>query len=779
MLDEEAIVTCPACGRENRPGSHFCRFCGETIFVKRRRLKWRRLLLLASGLLAILGATMIGDVMVRAIRHMPSVGHLVQVMDHSPSSVVLDAEGHIVAHLGAPHKKVTPIQDISPAMATAMVAIEDHNFYHNPGFDLKSIARAALVDLVHHAAVQGASTITEQLAKDLYLSDQKSLVRKTQEFLLGLQLAHRYTKKQILDLYLNAVYFGQGADGIRQAAHVYFDTTPAHLTLAQATMLAGLPQAPSLYDPLVHPRLARARQQEVVQAMVRYHDITAARAQKILKAPLHFHPEAVQHHQNGYPDPWYIDQIVNQLQSQGFSMNQILNGGLKIHTALRPSVYAAAQNAVNEWMNKNFGHAHHAYPHHQAAAVVMNPKNGHVWAIIGGRRHFAFRQQDLAIDASRSTGSAIKPLLDYAPALARGYTQMSVLQDVPIFKNVGGQKWWPSNDDNIYRGYVDLRDALAISDNDIAVHLLNDIGLSYAKKFLRDRFGIRIPHGQSGLDLALGVDTNLLTLTDGYAAIDNGGQRIDPIFVTRVTAHGKTLYHARVLQHRALSADDAAILTKMMQRVLSPKPFTNIGPTTYATGHDLGIGRPAAGKSGTNNNEADAWFVGFEPQMVVGVWEGNREGEIAQPWTQSGDGPAYGAVASGPIWQQIMTSVNRRLKIPPKPFSRPGGLVYIPNVSTTSGQLASRWTPKTDIAGAWFVKGTQPTKKDSSWRPVRVPANDPTVLWKPGCGPYITIPTLKPETDWHPGVPRPADAQYWPPKGSCKKPHKPSKDGSK
>nr|WP_243239849.1 transglycosylase domain-containing protein [Sulfobacillus harzensis] len=714
-----------------------------------------------------LGSFFVGSVVVRALRHMPSVGHLVSVMDRAPSSVIIDASGQVVARLGSPRKQLTPTAQIAPAMRTAMVAIEDHNFYHNPGFDVKSIARAAVVDVLHHSAREGASTITEQLAKNLYLSDQKSLVRKTQEFLLGLQLAHRYTKDQILDLYLNTVYFGQGADGIREAAHVYFDTTPAKLTMAQATMLAGLPQAPSLYDPLVNPNLARARQQQVVDAMIRYHDISAQQGRHILQQPLHFHPEPAASLGQGFPYPWYVDQVVNQLEAQGFTMNQILNGGLRIYTALRPQVYDAAQRAVDQGMTRNFGSPRYLYPAHQAAAVVMNPHNGHVWAIIGGRRHFAFRQDNLAIDADRSTGSAIKPLLDYAPALTRGYTQMSALQDVPIFHNIGGQAWWPSNDDNVYRGYLDLRDALAISDNDIAVHLLNDIGLAYAKEFLAHRFGIAIPQAQSGLDVALGVDTNLLTLTDGYAAIDNGGERIQPVFVTRVVSHQKVVYQPKPSHNRALSEDNAAILTQMMERVLMSKALTNIGPTTYATGHALGIGRPAAAKSGTSNNEADAWFVGFDPQMAVGVWEGDRQGEIAQPWTQSGHGPAYGAVAAGPIWQQIMTAVNQTLKIPATPFSRPPGLVYVPRVSITSGKLASRWTPKDKIEGAWFVRGTQPQTPDTRWRPIRVPASDPTTSWHPGCGPSITVPALERESSWHPGVPRPADAQYWAPTHSC------------
>lgn len=757
-------LNCPDCGRANTTRSRYCRFCGTALLRPKRRLQWGRLSAVAGAALVFIG----GVYLYRATRHLPSVNHLVSAVDSSPSSLVYDASGHVIARLGGPDHHLTPINAISPHMKAAMVAIEDHNFYHNPGFDLRSIARAAWVDLIHHSAVQGASTITEQLAKDLYLSDKKSLTRKVQEFVIGLELAHHYSKAEILDLYLNEVYFGQGADGIGAAAHVYFDTTAAKLTLAQATMLAGLPQAPSLYDPLVNPKLAQERQTQVVQAMVRYGDISAAEGRRILETPLHFHPEPAQKAQNGFPDPWYIDQVVAELRAHGMPMNQIMNGGLHIHTALRPQVYAIAQQAVDQWMAKNFGESSKLYPDHQAAVVVENPHNGHVWAIIGGRRHFTFLQDDLAVQASRSTGSSIKPLLDYAPALARGYTQMSVLQDVPIFKNVSHQTWWPQNDDYIYRGYMDLRDALAISDNDVAVHLLNRIGIPYAVQFLQQRFGIAIPTAEArGLGIALGVDTNLLHMTTGYAALDNAGTRTQPVFVTRVTSGKKVLFSAHPTATRAVTAGQAAILTQMMQRVLDPNPLPSIGPNADATGHLLNIGRPAAGKTGTNNNEADAWFVGYEPQMVVGVWEGDRLGEIAQPYTKSNMGPAYGAVAAGPIWKQVMQSVNQALHLKPASFPRPPGLVYVPRVSITSGKLPSRYTPQDEIQGAWFVQGTQPIQHDATWHPVHVAAFDPTLLWEPGCGPNITRVALTRESDWHPGVPKPWDAFEWAPTVRC------------
>lgn len=794
-MEVTSPVDCPRCGRRNTPESRFCRFCGRALprhalsrlavrfwpgrrprsstpsSNTRRRLRWDRLAILTGA--AVLAALMIdlGSSVWAAATHLPSVTNLVSILDNGRQSVVYDLNGKPVAVLhGTVDRKIVPLKKIAPVMQQAIVAIEDHNFYHNPGFDLRSILRAIVVDIIHGAPVQGASTITEQLAKDLYLGDQKTLTRKLQEFLIGLELAHRYSKQDILAMYLNEVYYGNGANGIYAAAKSYFDRPPSALSLAQAAMLAGLPQAPSLYDPLVHFKLAKARQWQVLQAMVRYGDITSQAAQKAYSARLHFHPGAYRASSRLYPYPWYIDQVIRVLRSRGYSMNDIMDGGLKIYTALRPKVYTIAQNAVNQWMDKNFGPSARPIPDHEAAAVVEDPHTGHIWAIIGGRRHHDLLQFDPATMAVRSTGSAIKPLLVYTEALVRGYTEMSVIQDVPIFSHVHGQAWWPTNDDHYYRGYLDLRDALAISDNNVAVHLLNHLGIGYATTFANQKFGLGITPRQAhqGLGIALGVVSNPLIMTQAYATFANQGVRMHPIFITKVeNAQGHVLFRDSPHGTRVVSPQIAYIMDKMLERVLTPHPLSGIGPQALPTGYDLGIGRPAAGKTGTNNNEEDAWFIGFEPQAAVGIWEGNLAAETPQPFTLSGRGPAYGDVAAGPIWQTIMTGINHALNFPIKHFPRPAGVIYVPGISITSGKLASPYAPAQDVQGGWFVAGTQPTTQGDSHFPVKVPADHPDRLWQPGCGPYIVSDFLRPESDWHSGVPKPWDAIYWPPTAPC------------
>lgn len=711
------------------------------------------------------------------MQSMPPLKSLVSLASTGQNSVVFDRYGKKVATLhGAVNRINVNLSNVSPDMQKAIVDIEDHTFYTNPGFDLKSILRAAYVDLIHHRPVQGASTITEQLAKELYLSDKRTVIRKIQEFLIGVELARTYSKQQILQMYLNASYFGNGATGIGAASRVYFNETPNQLTLSQASLLAGLPQAPSLYDPKVNLKLAKTRQLQVLNAMVRYGDITQAQADAAYNTPFHFASPsaAVKGNASMYPYPWYIDQVIRTLEQKGFTMNQIMNGGLQIHTALDPKVYDIAQNAVDHWMNVNFGSDQKSIQNHQAAVVVEDPQNGYILAAIGGRNHVGAFPENLATDprVHRSTGSSIKPIVDFTPAIAKGYTQMSVIQDVPIFQNVAGQAWWPQNDDHIYRGYIDLKNALAISDNDVAVHLLHDIGISYGYNFAVQKFGLPLAKSdQQNLGMAIGglnQGVNAYEMTQAYATLANGGVRQKPIWVTQVVNQ----YGAIILQNvpqgtPEFSPQIAYIMDRILETVLSPSPLPGVEPTAYATGYQLGIGRPAAGKTGTNNQEQDAWFLGYTPQLVTGVWEGNPTGEIPQLSTVSGKGPAYGSVAAGPIWQTIMEQTNAALKIPPADFPRPGGLVYVPNVSIVSGKIASQYTPKKDIQGAWFIDGTQPTSVGNTFYPVPVAAQQPDRLWQPGCGPMIQSVFLRPETEWKKGAPKPYDAKYWPPTKTC------------
>jgi membrane peptidoglycan carboxypeptidase len=776
-------MRCARCGYDNPPKTRFCRQCGRRLGAAaqrpRRHVRWGRV----AGLLALLAVAgvggYVGDQVYQAAATLPNPSAL--MVNGFQDSVVYDRYGQKVATLhGVENRMTVPYNAIAPVMRTAIVDIEDHSFWQNPGFDLRSIVRAALADLRSGGAVQGASTITEQLAKNLFLTDNGTLRYKIQEFLLGLKLAQMYSKRQILDMYLNTIYFGDGAFGIGAAANAYFDEAPSQLTLPQAAMLAGLPQAPSLYDPYVNFKLAKARQWQVLQAMVRYGAITEREAEQAYRAPLTLKPgPTAGQTTTPYPYPWFIDMVIQQLHDQDhLSYAEIYSGGLHIYTTLDPTVYNIAQAAVTRWMHINFPEdSGLAVPPHQVAVEVMDPHTGYVLAAIGGTNPIQAYQWDTNyLFQRRNTGSSIKPIMEYTPAIAKGYTEMSVVQDVPTFRYNGA--WWPQNDDNQYRGYIDLRDALAISDNNVAVKLLNKIGLQYGFDFATQKFGLDLSPAnltQSGLAMAIGGFLHGPTpwmMADAYDALANGGVRMSPILITKVTnAYGAVVVQNLPHGTREFSPQVAYIVTNMLERVFYPGSLPGLTQETnypeYPTGYDLSPGRPAAGKTGTNNNYADAWFDGYTPQLLCVVWEGRQNEDINVP-QYTARGPAYGAVAAGPIWQQIIEQASSALHLPPVNFPEPPGIVRVNDVSITSGELAGPNTPAWAVQSADFIAGTQPTAIDQSWEQEPVLARDPRELWAPGCGPEVVGDFLRPPSDWHPGMPLPLDHIWWPPTKACR-----------
>jgi penicillin-binding protein 1A len=473
-----------------------------------------------------------------------------------------------------------------------------------------------------------------------------------------------------------------------------------------------------------------------------------------------------------------VDMVEAQLHSRyGLSYSEIYNGGLKIYTTLDPAVYNIAQNAVTHWMQYNFGDATQNVPFHQAAVEVMQPQTGDVLAVIGGTNPYqAYHLDTNYLFQSRSTGSSIKPVMEYTPALAKGYTMTSVLQDVPIF-HVDGQ-WWPSNDDLQYRGYIDLRDALAISDNDIAVKLLNAIGIQYGFNFATQKFGLQLPQQditQNGLGMAIGEfaqGPTVWQMTDAYDAIANGGTRMTPIMIKRVlNPYGAVLVQNLPHGTQEFTPQVAYIMTQMLRRVFYPGSLPGLTQETnwpeYPTGYQLYPGRPAAGKTGTNNNEADAWFDGYTPQLLVVVWEGRQVEDVNIPQVTLHNGVAYGSVAAGPIWRQIIEQASSALHLPVEGFPEPPGIVTVNRVSITSGNLAGPATPPWAVQSAQYVAGTQPTTVDQSWQREAVLVANPHVLWEPGCGPEVMGDFLTRDSQWHAGVPLPLDHIWWPPTTTC------------
>ncbi len=790
-------MRCKRCSFDNPPRTRFCRQCGARLAAPaaspkkgarpgRRQIRLGRLALVACTAVVIAAVVGVSVKVLHAYETLPPVP---DIISFHQDSTVYDVNGNPISVLhSSQNRLVSPLNKIAPVMQTALVDTEDHSFYTNPGFDLKSIVRAALIDLRHGSAAQGASTITEQLAKRLFLTDNGTLNYKLQEFMLGLKLARRYSKHQILDMYLNTVYFGDGAFGVTAAANAYFDEAPSQLTLAQASILAGLPQAPSLYDPYVNPKLAKVRQREVLAEMVKYGAITSAQARQAYQAPLNLKPGTLASSNNSYPYPWFMYTLLSQVLAhpgQYHISNELLyHGGLKIYTTLNPTVYNIAQNAVTYWMNHNF-HEYNVqgYPWYQAAAVVMDPHNGYVYAIIGGTNpsQALVRGINYAYQP-RQTGSSIKPVLDYTPALAKGYTELSVIQDLPkpqYRRLVNGKlSWWPSNDDGYYRGYIDLRDALAISDNNVAVKLLGKIGIGYGTQFANQKFGLNFTSqdiANYGLGLAIGAKPVApIQMAQAYDTLANGGTRVAPVFITKIVApNGQVLYQNHTNATPEFSPQVAYIMTNIMQNVLDGSPLPGItrlshGIPQYATGAGLYPGFPAAGKTGTNNNFADAWFDGFTPNIEVVTWEGRQQEDAHVAQYLASGAPAYGSSAAGPIWRQIIQQTTQALHLGTQGFAVPPGIVTA-SASITSGELPGPYTPSWVIQQAPFIQGTVPTQTGNLWMPVQVVAGSPKELWAPGCGQPLTEIFLRPPSAYQAslGMPIPADSYLWPPTQTC------------
>lgn len=704
--------------------------------------------------IVVIGLLLSGLLVYRITRTLPNVNTLA---NQTRSSVIYDRNGQPVTFLWGQTSIPVSLSQIPTSLQDAIVATEDNRFYQNSGIDFRSIIRSALADVIHLGASQGGSTITEQLAKIHYLTNEKTITRKIAEVLLGIEIAHTYTKHEILRMYLNQVYLGEGASGVAAAARIYFNEPVSKLTLAQSALIAGLPKAPSAYDPFVHLSAAKARQGVVLQNMVTYGYITQAQANAAFHAPLNFN-RGILNVTTRYPDPWFVDSVVNFLLKHGFSMHELSTGGLKIYTTLDPAIQADADQAVADVMNKGFPppkNSSAAPLEPEAAVVVMDPRNGYVLAIVGGRQHTNILGFNRATDAHRQPGSSIKPLVEYPTAIEDGYTQASVIDDGPWM--LVNNKPWPQNDNHQYLGRITLQDALAQSDNNAAVRLLKMVGIKNGYDTATKQFGLQLVGSGKYNDMTLAMGIGGLTngvspleMAAAYSTYATEGYRPTPLLVTKVVApDGQILLQDAPHLAPELNRQVAYIMIQMMEAVIQ-----------YGTGQGGQLGRPEAGKTGTAENGQDGWFIGFVPQLVTAVWEG-----YDTPKPQNG---VFGATYALPIWTEIMKKALAN--VPAQDFPQPSGIVQA-NVDLKSGLLPSPLTPPADISTFDFISGTQPTAQSQVWVSETVDAQHPTELWAPDCAPDTpeTGVFLQPPTDilLGPTLPLPHDANLWAPTTYC------------
>lgn len=556
---------------------------------------------------------------------------------YKPSAVtrVFSADQVLLAELYVERREPVPISQIPEMLKIALLTTEDRQFYQHSGIDLRGILRAVVKNIMRGRLSEGASTLTQQLAKTLFLTPRKSFVRKLREAVLALQLERRYTKDEILSFYLNQIYFGSGAYGVSMAARTYFDKPLQALTLAECALIAGLPQLPSRFSPLVNPDLAIKRRNLVLLQMRATGVIDAATYENAVAEPLKVAPS------NGRDRkaPYFVSYIKEALEA-ALGENQIYKGGLTVYTTLIHSDQVMAEEAVREGLAQleiRMQHNGIENPHPQAALLSIDVDSGGILSMVGGREA-NLNAYNRVTSATRQPGSAFKPIV-YALAIERGFDQNQTLMDVPVVFQTPSQNrdWQPENFSLTYDGEVSMHWALAHSKNIPAVRLIDTLGPSSVVEFAQN-LGIGSPL-QPNLSLALGTsELTLMEITSAYTVFANRGQYVRPYGITEVrNDEDKVIWRTRPEKRIVLSRVSAAIVTDMLEAVI-----------TDGTGwRASSLAGPLAGKTGTTNNYKDALFIGYSPTITTGVWVGNDDATSLGP-------QETGARAALPIWMAFM-----------------------------------------------------------------------------------------------------------------------------
>jgi penicillin-binding protein 1A len=722
-----------------------------------------------------------------------------RLTDYKPPIVsqVFGDDGTQVGEFYLERRIVVPVNKMPRKLIQAFVSAEDSNFYSHKGIDYLGIIRAAVKNIISMSKKEGASTITQQVAKSMLLSPEKKFSRKIKEAILAKRMEERLSKDEILYLYLNQIYLGSGSYGVQAAAENYFGKNVEQLNLAEMSMLAGLPKAPNTYSPIKHLDKALERQGYVLDRMTREGYITPVEAEHAKNTPIVLQPmKKVNNDQSAY----FLEYLRIHLE-QKYGEDQLYKGGLKIYTTMNAAMQRAAYDSLRKglkevdkrqgfrgpikylnetdvesfcskiedsidsvtlktgetyqgvvvgfnpgrgdalvrvgerngilsrknmaWagkvgMTNRYGKpekgnkgltlgsvievsvvspeinkegaqlALDQTPEVQAALVSIDPRSGGIKAMVGGY-DFKKSQFNRVIQAKRNAGSAFKPII-YAAALDKGLTPATIIEDAPVeYPDGAGGLWKPQNYDHEFRGPVTMREALTYSINIVSVKIMEQIGAPYTAEYAK-KIGFTSPI-PANLALALGAaSVSPFELTSAYAVFANNGVLTPPYYITRVTDNeGNSLETTPPpVPVPVISPETAYVITNLMQSVVSS-----------GTGHRASIiGRPVAGKTGTTNGAKDAWFVGFIPQLVTGVWVGYDQ-------ERSLGASGSGGQAAAPIWGDFMQKAI--LSLPAEDFTAPENVSFV-LINPRSGKLANDGTPGAVME--CFIKGTEPTSYD-------------------------------------------------------------------
>ena len=657
---------------------------------------WVRLVtwLVALGIaLLIVIAAVTAVILADYMKNAPSVEDV--EVKHALPTVVYDRNGEIITKFLVENREVRKLSDMPANLKDAFIAIEDHTFYTHKGINITRIIGALVYDITNMTTAQGGSTITVQLARNVFLSHEKTLSRKIWEVFYAFQLERRYTKDEILEFYLNAIYFGHGAYGVEAASQLFFGKTVEKLSLAEAALIAGVPKGWVVYSPYKNLDNAIGRRNLVLDQMVKYGYISKEQAEAAKKEEVKLVGLSKSSQTASYASFMIRDYLVEK-----YGSDTVYKGGLTVKTTLdihyQKIAEAELKSKAPKGRTETKGDITLTYP--QYAFVAIDPRTGEILALVGGRGEDEFNR---ATKATRSPGSTFKPFV-YIAALQMGFTPASIMVDKPLeYPQPDGSIWAPSNFNNKFIGPIRLREALAQSTNMIAIQLLEQVTPSKAIEIAR-KLGITtlVTSGAKndiGLSITLGGLTKgviPLELCSAYGALATNGIKARPYFIKEITSsEGKVLERGAVQKEVVLDQDVSYMITNMLTSVIN-------SPT--GTGRRGYIGRPAAGKTGTGDSNTDAWFVGFTPDLVAAVWIGE---DTAKEMRYPGVG-VVGSSTAVLVWAGFMKQA-----LADKPvldFTVPSGISTGVKICSASGLLPSPACPKDQIIREVFIKGTEP-----------------------------------------------------------------------
>lgn len=621
---------------------------------------------------------------------------------------IYSRDGEEIATFFEEQREIVPYEELPPHLIEAIISVEDSRFFQHNGIDFRGIMRAAIQNIRAGTIVEGGSTITQQLAKVLFLTPKQTFKRKFKEALLALKIERNYTKKEILERYFNKIYFGSGAYGAEAASQIYFDKSVRDITVAEAALLAALPKAPSYYSPYQHPERAQRRHRTVLNLMADNGFLSDDQADSQFQTFWSDYDE-VRHsissarNKTKRKGSYFIEMVRKKLLKK-YGADVVYRGGLKVKTTVNMDYQTALEKEMYDYLlnfNKEIGNINddaETFPLNadtdmvEGAAYVKDPQSGEVLAVVGGHDWTVSNQLNRATQAYRQPGSAFKPIL-YTAALDSGFTLATKLQDRPLVFNTPQGEWIPQNYSQRYHGEVTFRQALIHSMNVATVDLLGKVGARVMVDYAR-KLGIRSelsPHKSIALG-GLKYGVSLAELTDVYTVFANKGIRTNAIFISEIRdREGNLLERNFPYKREVISPPVSAIITDLLKAVVDE-----------GTGRGVGrhFERAIAGKTGTTNEFRDAWFMGYTPGLVMGTWFGydSSNRSIGQNMT--------GGRVAGTFWRQAAEKILADR--PPRTFPVPSELNFI-NIDPETGYLSTPRCPRS--VREPFLPGTEPTQR--------------------------------------------------------------------